>query len=130
MRPDIARAREPPGIIDRHLEGERYEGADTGGGHQKTTDRIRAHDKQDLPVECGTLAKHRVASLQKRMYGGVQQAVFGDDLAHRRFKGGASVGQPNTLLAEQTADRVLEGDQLGLQGCARRQQAALSLPAT
>jgi len=44
MRPDVTRAREPSGIVDSDLEGERYEGTDAGGGHQKTADWIGAHN--------------------------------------------------------------------------------------
>src|ERR1700741_5240752 len=61
------------------------------------------------------------------MYGSFQQAVVANCLAHRRFECCAPVGQSDSFLAEQAADRVLEGDQLRLQGCASPQQPALSL---
>ena len=60
-------------------------------------------------------------------YGSFQQAVVANCLAHRRFECCAPVGQSDSFLAEQAADRVLEGDQLRLQGCASPQQPALSL---
>ena len=78
-------------------------------------------------VHCGTVLKHGVAGLKQRMYGSFQQAILANCLAHRRLECCAPVGQPDSFLAEQAADRVLEGDQLRLQGCASRQQPALSL---
>jgi hypothetical protein len=67
MRPDVARAREPSGIVDGDLEGKRYQRADTGRGHQQATDTIRTHNAQNLPVQCGTLLKHSIAGLQQRV---------------------------------------------------------------
>jgi len=58
----------------------------------------------------------------------LQQAILAHCLAYRRFKGGAPVGQPNPFLAQQATDGVLKGDQLRLQGCARRQQSTMPLP--
>jgi len=126
MRPDVARAGEPSRIVDGDFEGERYERTDTRGGHQKATDGIHAHDAQDLPVQCGTVLKHGIAGLKQRVYGSFQQAVLANCLAHRRLECCAPVGKPDTFLAKETSDRVLEGDELRLQCGARRQQAALS----
>ena len=73
------------------------------------------------------MLKHGIAGLKQRVEGSFQQAVVANGLEHRRLECGTPVGQPDAFLAEQAADRVLEGDQLRLQGCARRQQAVLSL---
>src|ERR1700693_363563 len=73
MRPDVARTREPLRIVNGDLEGERYKRTDTGGSHQKATDRIHPHDAQDLPVQCGTMLKHGIAGLEQRVYGSCQQ---------------------------------------------------------
>jgi hypothetical protein len=107
MRPDVARAREPSGIVDSDFEGERYERTDTGGGHQKATDRIRAHNAQNLPIQCGTVLKHGIAGLEQRVYGSFQQAILANCPAHRRLECCAPVSEPNSFLAEQAADRVL-----------------------
>ncbi len=127
MRPDIARAREPSGIVDSDLEGERYQHTFPRRGHQQATDPIGTHNPQNLPVQCGTMLKHGLAGLKQRVEGRFQQAIVANGLAHRRLECAMPVGQPDAFLAEQAADRVLEGDQLRLQGCARRQQPALAL---
>src|ERR1700739_1102526 len=44
------------------------------------------------------------------MYGSFQQAVVANCLAHRRFECCAPLCQSDSFLAEQAADRVLEGD--------------------
>jgi hypothetical protein len=90
-------------IVDGDFEGERYERTDTGGGHPKATDGIRAHDAQDLPVQCGTVLKHGIGGLKQQVYGSFQQAVLANCLAHRRLECCAPVGKPDSFLAEQTS---------------------------
>src|SRR6516165_4158948 len=92
-----------------------------------TTSQPYTADRPEIPPPAGTLTKHGITGLQQRVQGGLQQAILAYCLAHRCLEGCAPVGQPNAFLAEQAADRVLERDQLRLQGCTRCQQAALLL---
>src|ERR1700724_2728623 len=97
MRPDVARAGEPSRIVDGDFEGERYERTDTRGGHQKATDRIHAHDAQDLPVQCGTVLKHGIADLEQRVYGSLQQAILTNYPPPPRLECCAPVSPPRVL---------------------------------
>lgn len=66
MRANFPRVNEAMWLIDRCTAGKRYEGGDTGHGHQTPANWVMANRVEHHPVKDGELLPHHAPNAQQR----------------------------------------------------------------